>query len=232
MLGRIAGCVTLHRKALPDRLFKKMPEDARLAWHRSCNTRRTIIRAQDRASVSLKGASNRKNNLMLKRLIQTGQDYALTISRLVLGVIFFAHGGQLMLGWFGGYGLSGSMQFFTRQLGIPSVFAFMAIAGQFFGGIMLIAGLAGRAAALTIACIMAVAVVKVHWRFGFFMNWFGAQKGEGFEYHLLAIGLGLVVVLGGSGAFSLDRLLLKWRGSSLREPAGLGRTAASTENFC
>jgi putative oxidoreductase len=145
---------------------------------------------------------------MLKRLIQTEQDYALTLSRLVLGVIFFAHGSQLMLGWFGGHGLSGSMQFFARELGIPALFAFLAISGQFFGGIMLVAGLAGRAAALVIACIMAVAVVKVHWQFGLFMNWFGAQKGEGFEYHLLAIALGLVVVLRGSGAFSLDRFLL------------------------
>jgi putative oxidoreductase len=157
---------------------------------------------------------------MLKRLIQTEQDYALTISRLVLGVIFFAHGGQSMFGWFGGYGLTGSMQFFTQHLGIPAVFAFLAIACQFFGGIMLIAGLAGRAAALLIACIMAVAVVKVHWQFGLFMNWFGAQKGEGFEYHLLAIALGMVVVLRGSGAFSLDRLLVKWFG---RAPAEAGR---------
>jgi len=166
---------------------------------------------------------------MLKKLIHTEQDYALTLARLVLGVIFFAHGGQLMLGWFGGYGFSGSMQFFTRQLGIPEVFAFLAITGQFFGGIMLIAGLAGRAAALAIACIMAVAAVKVHWQFGLFMNWFGAQKGEGFEYHLLAIALGLVVVLRGSGAFSLDRLLLKPGGSAPAEPVGLGSTAVSTE---
>ena len=168
---------------------------------------------------------------MLKKLIQTEQDYAFTVARLVLGVIFFAHGGQLMLGWFGGYGLSGSMQFFTRQLGIPAVFAFLAISGQFFGGIMLIAGLAGRAAALAIICIMAIAVVKVHWQFGLFMNWFGAQKGEGFEYHLLAIALGLVVMLRGSGAFSVDRLLLKWRGSAPAEPGDLGRTAVSTETF-
>jgi putative oxidoreductase len=166
---------------------------------------------------------------MLKRLIQTEQDYALTMARLVLGVIFFAHGGQLMPGWFGGHGFSGSMQFFTQQLGVPVVFAFLAIAGQFFGGIMLIAGLAGRAAALAIACIMAVAVVKVHWQFGLFMNWFGAQKGEGFEYHLLAIALGLVIVLRGSGAFSLDRLLLQLRGSAPAEPGGLGNTAVSTE---
>jgi putative oxidoreductase len=157
---------------------------------------------------------------MLKRLIRTEQDYALTISRLVLGIIFFAHGGQSMFGWFGGYGLSSSMQFFTQHLGIPAVFAFLAIAGQFFGGILLIAGLEGRAAALAIACIVAVAAVKVHWQFGLFMNWFGAQKGEGFEYHLLAIALCLVVVLRGSGALSLDRLFLQHCGSTPAEAGG------------
>jgi putative oxidoreductase len=166
---------------------------------------------------------------MLKRLIQTEQDYALTIARLVLGVIFFAHGSQLMLGWFGGYGFTGSMQFFTHQLGIPAVFALLAIAGQFFGGILLIAGLVGRAAALAIICNMTVAVIKVHWQFGLFMNWFGAQKGEGFEYHLLAIALGLVVVLRGSGAFSFDRLLLKLRGIAREEQGALRNAAVSSE---
>ena len=166
---------------------------------------------------------------MLKRLIDTEQDYALTIARLVLGVVFFAHGGQSLLGWFGGYGLSGSMQFFTQHLGIPAMFAFLAIACQFFGGIILIAGLAGRGAALAIACIMVVAVVKVHWQFGLFMNWFGAQKGEGFEYHLLAIALCLVVMVRGSGAFSFDRLLLKWGGSAPAEPVGVRGAAVSAE---
>jgi putative oxidoreductase len=114
-----------------------------------------------------------------------------------------------MLGWFGGFGLSGSMQFFTQKLGIPAAFAFLAIATQFFGGILLILGLAGRLAALTIVGDMVVAVAKVHWQFGLFMNWYGMQKGEGFEYHLLVITIGLVVMIRGSGAFSLDRLLAR-----------------------
>jgi len=119
----------------------------------------------------------------------------------------------LMLGWFGGYGLSGSMQFFTQHLGIPAPFAFLAICGEFFGGLMLIVGFLGRVAALTIICTMAVAVAKVHWPFGLFMNWFGTQKGEGFEYHLLAITIGVVIALRGSGALSLDRLLARLCGS-------------------
>ena len=150
---------------------------------------------------------------MLKKVVKTDSDYALTISRLVLGTLFFIHGDQLMLGWFGGYGLTGSMQFFTQQLGIPASLAFLAICAQFIGGLMLILGLIGRAAALSIICTMAIAVVKVHWQFGLFMNWFGTQKGEGFEYHLLAITLGLVIALRGSGALSLDRVLARSRAS-------------------
>src|SRR5258706_3581818 len=146
---------------------------------------------------------------MLKMLVKTETDYALTLSRLVLGFLFFVHGSQLMLGWFGGFGLNGSMHFFTQQLGIPAAFAFLGIAGQFLGGIFLILGLAGRIAALAIICNMVVAVAKVHWQFGLFMNWFGTQKGEGFEYHLLVITIGLLVVVRGSGAFSLDRLLVR-----------------------
>src|SRR5271157_1379519 len=146
---------------------------------------------------------------MLKLLVKTETDYMVTLSRFVLGFLFFVHGGQLMLGWFGGFGLSGSMHFFTQQLGIPAVFAFLAIATQFFGGCLLILGLAGRIAAFTIICDMVVAVAKVHWQYGLFMNWFGTQKGEGFEYHLLVITIGLLVVIRGSGALSLDRLLAR-----------------------
>jgi putative oxidoreductase len=165
---------------------------------------------------------------MLRKIAQTEADSALTIARVVLGFIFFVHGSQLMLGWFGGHGLSGSIQFFTQQLGVPAFFAFLAIAGQFFGGFLLIVGLAGRAAALAIICIMAVAAAKVHWQFGLFMNWFGTQKGEGFEYHLLAIALGLVIVLRGSGALSVDRLLAQSRAGI---PTGLQDLASSAPSL-
>ena len=160
---------------------------------------------------------------MLDRLVKPDEDYALTIARLVLGILFFIHGDQLMLGWFGGHGFSGSMEFFTQQLGIPAPFALLAICAEFFGGLMLIVGFLGRVAALTIICIMAVAIAKVHWQFGLFMNWFGTQKGEGFEYHLLAATLGVVIVLRGSGALSLDRLLARLRG---RVPVEIDNLAA------
>jgi putative oxidoreductase len=149
---------------------------------------------------------------MLKKIFSANSDYALTISRLVLGTLFFIHGDQLMLGRSGGYGLSGSMHFFTHQLGIPATIAFLAICDEFFGGLLLISGLMRRVGALAIICTMAVAA-REHWQFGLFMNWFGTQTGEGFEYHLLAITLGLVIVLRGSGALSLDRLLTRSRAS-------------------
>jgi putative oxidoreductase len=142
----------------------------------------------------------------MRFLLNTHHDYALTILRLTLGVVFLAHGCQKMLGWFGGAGFSATMGYFESS-GIPAVFAFLAIAAEFFGGLGLILGLLGRIAAFGILCNMVVAIATVHARNGFFMNWTGKQKGEGFEYHLLAIAMLVVIILQGSGAFSVDELL-------------------------
>jgi putative oxidoreductase len=142
---------------------------------------------------------------MLRKLMNTPDDLALTILRLVLGVVFFAHGAQKALGWFGGYGFGGTMGFFTQQMHIPAAFALLAIAAEFFGSIGLIVGLLGRVAAFGIACNMVVAICMVHRHFGLFANWSGTQKGEGFEFHLLAIAITLVIMIKGSGALSLDR---------------------------
>jgi putative oxidoreductase len=144
---------------------------------------------------------------MFHRIANTNDDFTITILRLVLGVIFSAHGAQKMLGWFGGYGFSGTMGFFTHQMGIPAPFAFLAICAEFLGGLGLIIGLLGRIAAFGIICDMLVAVSLVHLQNGFFMNWAGNQKGEGFEYHLLAIAIALLILIKGSGAFSVDRFL-------------------------
>lgn len=146
---------------------------------------------------------------MLRRICRTDADYALAIARLLLGVVFLAHGSQKMLGWFGGNGFSATMGFFTHQMGIPAPFAFLAIAAEFFGGLGLILGLLGRIAAFGIMCNMLVAVTTVHWHFGLFANWSGTQKGEGIEYHLLAIALALMIQFKGSGALSIDRLIAK-----------------------
>jgi putative oxidoreductase len=147
---------------------------------------------------------------MLRKLIRTNPDAAPAILRVALGVVIFAHGAQLMLGWWGGNGFSGTMHGF-EQAGIPAVFAFLAIAAEFFGAIGLILGLLGRVAAFGIACVMAVAIVKVHAVNGFFMNWTGRQKGEGFEYHLLVLGMAAAIMIAGSGAWSVNGVLARAR---------------------
>lgn len=144
---------------------------------------------------------------MIRKLLATENDAAMTVLRLVLGIVFFAHGAQKMLGWFGGYGFTGTMGFFTGMLHIPAVFAFLAIAAEFFGGLGLILGLLTRVAAFGIACNMIVAVAMVHHQFGLFMNWTGAQKGEGYEYHLVSLAALVVLMIRGAGAASVDRLL-------------------------
>src|ERR1700690_1542595 len=124
---------------------------------------------------------------MFHRVVNTSNDFTVAILRLLMGVVFFAHGAQKMLGWFGGYGFTGTMGFFTGVMHIPAPFAFLAIAAEFFGGLGLIFGFLTRIAALGISFNMIVAVAMVHPHFGFFMNWTGAQKGEGYEYHLLVL---------------------------------------------
>ena len=153
---------------------------------------------------------------MLRKLIATDSDTATAILRLVLGVIFFAHGAQKMLGWFGGYGFTGTMGFFTGMLHIRAVFAFLAIAAEFFGGLGLIFGLLTRVAAFGISCNMIVAVAMVHHQFGFFMNWTGGQKGEGYEYHLVLLAALVVLMIRGAGAASVDRLLSSPAENSIR----------------
>lgn len=129
------------------------------------------------------------------------------IARLTLGLVMFPHGAQKALGWFGGSGFSGTMNFFTGTMHIPAFFAFLAIAAEFAGSLGLIFGVGGRLAAFGIAANMVVATLTVHAANGFFMNWFGSQKGEGFEYHLLAVGLALIVILQGAGKWSVDALV-------------------------
>lgn len=143
----------------------------------------------------------------MKKLLVTTNDGTLTLIRLVLGIVFFLHGSQKMLGWFGGFGFSGTMNFFTSQMHIPAVFAFLAIAAEFLGGLGLIVGLLARIAAFGIAVNMTVAVLMVHLPNGPFMNWYGNQKGEGYEYHLLALAMAITIMIRGAGAFSVDGAL-------------------------
>ena len=160
---------------------------------------------------------------MIRKIIATDNYHGTTLLRLVVGVIFFAHGAQLMLGWFGGFGFHASMQVFTGMLHIPAVFAVVAICAEFFGGLALILGFLTRLAAIGIAVDMVVAIIMVHRQYGFFMNWYGTQKGEGYEYHLLVIAICIYLLIEGAGAISVDRMisngapgLVEVRSSSVR----------------
>lgn len=146
---------------------------------------------------------------MLDWLFRTDDSGSSIVLRLTLGIVFFPHVAQKMLGWFGGYGFRGTMHFFTQEMGIPTVFAFLAIMAEFLGSIALILGLGTRLAALGIAIVMVVAVLTTHAQRGFFMNWFGNQKGEGFECHLLAFAIAAVLCLKGGGLYSLYGLMVR-----------------------
>ena len=144
---------------------------------------------------------------MLKKIVNTENDYVALVLRLALGYVFFFHGMQKLTTMFGGYGYTGTMGFFTQKLGIPAVFAFLAIMAEGLGWAGLITGLLTRVAAFGITVNMIVAVKMLHFQNGIFMNWFGNQKGEGYEYHILAIAIGIALLIKGGGALSVDRAL-------------------------
>jgi len=144
---------------------------------------------------------------MWRKLLATPDDWVSLVARLGLGLVMFPHGAQKMLGWFGGYGFHGTLQFFTGAMHLPALIGALAILAEFLGSLGLIAGLLGRIAAFGIGCNMVAAILMVHGQNGFFMNWAGNQKGEGFEYHILALTLVVIVLVRGSGKASLDRVL-------------------------
>jgi putative oxidoreductase len=146
---------------------------------------------------------------MLKGLLKTSDSVVDLLLRLTLAVVFFPHGAQKVLGWFGGYGLAATYGFFTQKMGIPAFFAALAIITEFLGPIGLFFGFLTRVASFGIFCVMTVAMWMVHVKTGFFMNWSGMMPAgaEGFEYHLLALALSLAVMARGAGILSVDRAL-------------------------
>ena len=144
---------------------------------------------------------------MLAKLFRTDGGWSLFILRVFLGIVIFPHGAQKIFGWFGGYGFAGTMANFTDRMHIPWIFALLAILAESLGSWALIIGFLTRIAAFGILCNMIVAVLLVHTPNGFFMNWGGKQKGEGFEYHLLAMGMCLALMIAGSGKWSVDRAI-------------------------
>ncbi|HUW85178.1 MAG TPA: DoxX family protein [Phycisphaerae bacterium] len=142
-----------------------------------------------------------------RAVVATDSSAAGLVLRVMLGVVMFPHGAQKLLGWFGGYGFSATMNHFTENMGIPWVLALLAVLAESVGAVALIVGLLTRIAALGIGVVMTVAIVMVHWQNGFFMNWLGNKQGEGFEYHLLALAMAAALIIRGGGLWSVDRAL-------------------------
>ena len=143
---------------------------------------------------------------LLSSLVATGDSFAPLFLRLSLGLMILPHGLQKTLGWFGGYGFNGTMGYLTNTVGAPWILALLAILAESVGGLMLLAGVGTRVAALGVGAVMLVAASQ-HWSNGFFMNWFGQQKGEGIEFFILAVGIAAALVIQGGGKGSVDALL-------------------------
>lgn len=144
---------------------------------------------------------------MFGKLLCTQDHVAPLVMRVILGGVFLPHGAQKVLGWFGGHGLEGTLNYFTQTMGIPMALAVLVVAAESAGAIGLIVGFLTRIAAFGIACVMTGAIITVHLKNGFFMNWAGKQAGEGFEYHLLAIALAVALMFTGGGKASVDLFL-------------------------
>ena len=146
---------------------------------------------------------------MMRMIFGTQNDNTGLIMRLTLGGVMLPHGLQKVFGLFGGAGLQATMNAFTTKMGLPAPLAVMVILAESAGALGLIFGFFTRLCALGIALVMGGAIYLVHGQHGFFMNWFGRQSGEGFEYHLLALGLALALFIHGGGKWSLDQRIAR-----------------------
>lgn len=154
---------------------------------------------------------------MLRTLIQTRDDIAPLVLRLALGIMIFPHGAQKVLGWFGGFGIGGTIDGFQQMLGIPAFLTILVMMAEFLGSFGLILGFLTRIAAAGVGLVLLGAVLLVHIHVGFFMNWEGTQQGEGFEFHILALGIVIALLIAGGGKASLDGVLEKrWYPAGLR----------------
>lgn len=148
---------------------------------------------------------------MKKQILATDNNISWTILRVTLGFVMLAHGLQKAFGWFNGLGWDNSIGYFTGVVGLPWLMAALVILIESLGALLLILGFAGRINAALVAIVLFGAFVVDHKQYGFYMNWFGNQKGEGFEFDLLFWAIAIVVVINGSGRFSVDRWLLQRR---------------------
>lgn len=137
----------------------------------------------------------------------SAESLSLLALRIPLGLIFIAHGAQKLFGLWGGHGVSATIKSFEEHMGIPPLFSILAMFAEFGGGVGVLAGCLTRLSAFGIACVMGVAIYKVHWAHGLFLNLTG--RGNGFEFALALLGMALALVLGGGGQWAVDRLIWK-----------------------
>jgi putative oxidoreductase len=141
-------------------------------------------------------------------LFATRSGFTGLVLRVFLAVVIFPHGAQKVLGWFGGFGFTNTLNFFTNTMHVPAPLVLLVFAVEFLGPIGLFVGFLTRLAALGILVDMIGAIAIVHGHNGFFMNWMGkTPPAEGFEYHLLVIGMALALILGGAGELSVDKAI-------------------------
>jgi len=140
-----------------------------------------------------------------QKLFRTENNYSWTILRVTLGVVMLGHGLQKAFGWFGGYGWDGSIGYFTDVVGLPFVLGAFIILIESLGAFLLILGFAARINAILVGAVILGAFFVDHLPNGFYMNWFGNQNGEGFEFDLLFLAISSFIAINGSGALSIDR---------------------------
>ncbi|MDX5437923.1 MAG: DoxX family protein [Pontibacter sp.] len=141
------------------------------------------------------------------RILSTYDTWSLTIVRVFLGLVILPHGAQKLFGWFGGSGPAGFLQGFEQMSGLPGWLGWLVIIIEFIGSVCLILGFWTRLWAFAVLCLFTGIIVVVHLPNGFFMNWSGNQAGEGFEYHLLVIGMAWGLTVGGAGRLSIDETM-------------------------
>ncbi len=144
---------------------------------------------------------------MWYKIIKTKNDWAPLVLRALLAVVIFAHGAQKLLGWFGGYGFTGTMDYFTEAMGLPWLVAFSVIVGESLGALALAAGIGTRILGLYFTALALGIVISTHLPNGFFMNWYGNQPGEGYEYFILWIAISISLIFLGGGRFSIDSMI-------------------------
>ena len=141
-------------------------------------------------------------------LFKTGGSGSPLILRILLGLVIFPHGAQKLLGWFGGFGFSGTMDYFTETVGLPWILGFLVIVLESIGAIVLLAGIGTRIIAFSYILLVLGIIFTSHIQYGFFMNWFGNQAGEGYEYFILWIGMAVTLLITGGGKYSIDKTLI------------------------